>query len=122
MCCAGDGLVYISEINGTVWTGREDNWEKIAEANITAGFGPVDAFWFNGKLYLGAQQGIFTLDASRKRVVPLKDVESDAPNPTNSGRLDLSEDGRFLLTAGPYGACLNDGNGWRRLFSSFDFE
>ncbi len=121
VCCAGDGTVYITELNGCVWRGRGDHWTKIADADLAAGCHPVDSFWFNGRLYLGAQQGIFTLSSDGKHVVPLKDVEEDAPNPTNGGRLDLSPDGRFLLTAGPYGACLHDGSGWRRLFSAFDF-
>jgi hypothetical protein len=70
---------------------------------------------------LGAQEGLWTLDAKAKEVVQLNEIETGAPNATNGGRLDLSPDGKYLLTAGPHGACLNDGTGWRRLFSSFDF-
>ena len=121
VCCAGDGKVYITEINGTVWVGREDKWKKIAEADIAFGFGPVDSAWFNNKLYLGAQEGLWAIDAKKKIVLPLGDLDTGAPNATNSGRLDLSPDGKYLLTAGSYGACLNDGTGWQRLFSSFDF-
>ncbi|WP_157778553.1 hypothetical protein [Massilia violaceinigra] len=121
VCCAGDGLVYITEMNGSVWAGRADSWKRVANADINAGHQPVDAVWFNNRLYLGAQQGIFTIDSKKKEVVPLQSVERGAPNPTNGGRLDLSQDGKFLLTAGPYGACLNDGTGWRRLFSAFDY-
>ncbi|NHZ38465.1 hypothetical protein [Massilia rubra] len=121
VCCAENGIVYITELNGSVWAGRTDQWEKIADANLTAGFHPVDAFWFNNRLYLGSQQGIFTIDEKKKKVVPLKEVEEDAPNPTNGGRIDISPDGRFMLTVGPYGACLHDGTKWRRLFSAFDF-
>ncbi|MDQ1834716.1 hypothetical protein [Massilia scottii] len=122
VCCAGDGLVYITEMNGSVWAGRTDSWKRVAIADITPGHQPIDAVWFNDRLYLGAQQGIFTIDSKNKEVVPLQSVEMGAPNPTNGGRLDLSQDGRFLLTAGPYGACLNDGTGWTRLFSAFDFS
>ncbi|NHZ66763.1 hypothetical protein [Massilia genomosp. 1] len=121
VCCAGNGIVYITELNGSVWAGRTDQWKKIADANLTAGFHPVDAFWFNNRLYLGSQQGIFAIDEKTKKVVPLKEVDEDAPNPTNGGRIDVSPDGRFLLTVGPYGACLHDGTKWRRLFSAFDF-
>lgn len=122
VCCAGDGLVYITELNGSVWAGRTDSWKRVADAAITAGHQPVDAMWFNGRLYLGAQQGIFTIDPKKKKVVPLQDIEPGAPNPTNSGRLDVSPDGNFLLTAGPYGACIHDGKKWNRLFSAFDFS
>ncbi len=121
VCCGGDGVVYITEINGSVWAGRVNVWKKIANEDFAWGYGPVDAVWFNNRLYLGSQQGLWTLDLQRKRVVPLEGIESDAPNATNGGRLDVSPDGKFLLTAGPYGACLNNGSGWRRLFSTFDF-
>lgn len=121
VCCAGDGMVYITELNGTVWAGRGDLWKKVAKADTAWGYQPVDAAWFNGRLYLGGQQGVWTLEKSNKQLVPLSEVETDAPSRMTSGRLDVSPDGKFLLTAGPHGACLNDGSGWRRLFSTFDF-
>ncbi len=121
VCCAGDGNVYISETNGTVWVGRENKWKKVAEADIAWGFGPKDSAWFNNKLYLGAHEGLWAIDAKKKILRPLGELEKGAPNATNSGRLDISPDGKYLLTAGPYGACLHDGNHWQRLFSYFDF-
>jgi hypothetical protein len=121
VCCAGDGKVYISEMSGTVWAGREDLWQKVAEADIAPGYHPVDSVWFNERLYLGGQEGLWAIDAKAKVLVPLADVEPGAPNAMVGGRLDLSPDGKHLLTAGPHGACLNDGSGWTRLFSSFDF-
>ncbi|NHZ35781.1 hypothetical protein [Massilia rubra] len=121
VCCAGDGQVYITELNGSVWAGREGKWTRVATSDIAAGFQPVDSAWFNDRLYLGGQEGVWLIDAEHKTLVPLADTESDAPNATNSGRLDVTPDGKFLLTAGPYGACLHDGAGWKRLFSAFDF-
>ncbi|UOD30529.1 hypothetical protein INH39_01905 [Massilia violaceinigra] len=121
VCCASNGLVYISEKNGSVWAGREDRWERVAEADITPGYHPVDSFWFNDRLYLGGFGGLWTIDEQRKVVIPLGEVEADAPKAPTSGRLDISLDGKFLLTSGPYGACLHDGTGWRQLFSAFDF-
>ena len=121
VCCAADGTVYITELNGSVWAGRREMWRCIAVADIAPGYRPIDSIWFNDRLYLGGQEGLWTIDASAQRVVRLDEVEPDAPNVTNSGRLDLSPDGKFLLTAGPFGACLHDGAAWRRLFSAFDF-
>lgn len=121
VCCAGNGVVYITEMNGSVWAGRTDTWQRIADADISPGYAPVDSFWFNDRLYLGGQEGIWTIDITRGRVVRLQEIETDAPNVTNSGRLDISVDGNFLLTAGPYGACIHDGTAWRRLFSAFDY-
>ncbi len=121
VCCAGNGRVYITEQKGSVWEGRADRWQKVTGKKLPAGFYPVDSIWFNNRLYLGTQYGLFALDKKRGKVVDLKEAEDDAPNPTSSGRLDLSEDGRFLLTAGASGACIHDGTKWRRLFSALDF-
>lgn len=85
LCCAGDGIVNISEMNGSVWAGRTDTWRRIASADISFGHVPVDSFWFNNRLYLGAQEGIWTIDTAKGRVVRLDEVESDAPDVTNSG-------------------------------------
>ncbi|MES2934713.1 MAG: hypothetical protein V4805_14635 [Pseudomonadota bacterium] len=121
VCCAGDGLVYISECNGSVWAGRANQWKRIVDADIAWGFQPVDMVWFNRRLYLGGQEGLWTIEPHCRRLIPLGEAERDAPNATNGGRLDVSPDGQTLLTAGPHGACLNDGTGWKRLFSTFDF-
>lgn len=121
VCCAGDGLVYLTDKKGKVWAGVRDEWQLVAEADIAPGYQPVDACWFNQRLYLGGYGGLWTIDKERKALIPLKQLEADAPNATTGGRLDISPDGRFLLTAGPYGACLHDGTGWRQLFSAFDF-
>ncbi len=69
VCCAEDGVVYITEMNGSVWAGRTDTWRRIAEADIAFGYAPVDSVWFNDRLYLGSQEGIWTLDAEKGRVV-----------------------------------------------------
>ena len=87
---AGEGLVYITDINGSVWAGRSAGWTRIATASMSPGFQPVDACWFNDRLYLGAQEGIWTIDAAKGRLVRLQEMEPDAPNATNSGRLDIS--------------------------------
>ncbi|WP_263144538.1 hypothetical protein [Pseudomonas sp. RIT-PI-AD] len=119
VCCAGDGKVYISDAKGCVWAGRESRWQKVAQADLAWGHQPVDAAWFKGRLYLGAQEGLYTL--SGKELVPLGEVDTQAPSAMVSGRLDVSPDGEHLLTAGPHGACLFDGQDWTRLFSTYDF-
>jgi len=121
VCCAGDGFVYITDSQGCVWRGRENRWDKVAEADIAWGYVPVDTVWFNNRLYMGSQEGLWALDAKHKTIVPLQEAEASAPNPTNGGRLDISPDGKFMLTVGPHGACIHDGVKWTRLFSTFDF-
>lgn len=121
VCCAGDGKVYVSDLHGNVWTGREEKWTQIAHSELAWGFQPRDAFWFKGRMYFGAQEGLYAINGD-KELVPLGDLEEDVPSSMVTGRIDISPDGNHLLTAGPHGACLFDGEKWTRLFSAYDFR
>jgi hypothetical protein len=121
VCCAGDGKVYVSDLHGNVWAGREAHWEQVASSELAWGSQPVDAHWFQGRMYFGAQEGVYVISAD-KELVPLGEVDEHAPSSMVTGRIDISPDGRHMLTAGPYGACLYDGERWTRLFSAFDFR
>jgi hypothetical protein len=118
VCCGGDGVVYITDLRGNVWAGRENKWKCIAKPGLSPGSHPVDAVWFHNQLILGTVSGLLQLDKQNKTLVPYQPF---GLNETNSGRLDLSPDGKTLLTSGAYGACVHDGEQWRRLFSAFDF-
>ncbi|WP_157313938.1 hypothetical protein [Chitinibacter sp. GC72] len=120
VCCGDDSRVYISDQKGKVWAGRENRWELLADSDLPWGSQPIDAVWFADRLILGGWGGLFALDG--KELVPLQELEPRSPNAMVSGRLDVSPCGQFLLTAGPYGACLYDGQRWTRLFSMFDFD
>ena len=118
--CGDDGKVYISDLKGCVWVGRENRWTQVAEADFAWGSQPIDSAWFKGRLYLGSQDGLYTL-GTKKDIVALEDVDSQAPGMGNCGRVDVSPDGQFLLTAGSFGATLYDGMTWTKLFSGYDF-
>ncbi|WP_348945265.1 hypothetical protein ABHF33_01250 [Chitinibacter sp. FCG-7] len=120
VCCGSDGRVYISDQKGKVWAGRENRWELLANSDLPWGSQPIDAVWFADRLILGGWGGLFALDG--KELVPLQEIDPRSPNAMVSGRLDVSPCGQFLLTAGPYGACLYNGQRWTRLFSMFDFD
>ncbi|UXH80635.1 hypothetical protein [Roseateles amylovorans] len=121
VCCAGDGKVYVTDLHGNVWAGREEKWTQVATSELSWGSQPVDAFWFKGRMLFGAQEGLYVINRN-KQVVPLGDVEEGVPSSMVTGRIDISPDGNHLLTAGPYGACLYDGETWTRLFSAFDYR
>jgi len=121
VCCAGDGKVYVSDLHGNVWAGREEQWAQVARSELSWGSQPVDAFWFKGRMYFGAQEGLYAINGD-KELVPLGDLEEGVPSSMVTGRIDISPDGNHLLTAGPYGACLFDGQTWTRLFSAYDFR
>ncbi|WP_431261976.1 hypothetical protein ACQ859_17450 [Roseateles chitinivorans] len=121
VCCAGDGKVYVTDLHGNVWAGREGTWTQIATSELSWGSQPVDAFWFKGRMLFGAQEGLYVIGGD-KELVPLGAIEEGVPSSMVTGRIDISPDGNHLLTAGPYGACLYDGEKWTRLFSAFDFR
>ncbi|WP_431257445.1 hypothetical protein ACQ86G_22775 [Roseateles chitinivorans] len=121
VCCAGDGKVYVTDLHGNVWAGREERWTQVASSELGWGSQPVDAFWFKGRMLFGAQEGLYVIDGD-KELVPLSEIEDGVPSSMVTGRIDISPDGNYLLTAGPYGACLYDGERWTRLFSAFDFR
>lgn len=119
VACGDDGQVYISDQKGCVWAGRENRWKQIADADFNWGHQPTDSAWFKGRLYLGSQECLYVL--SDKKLVPLHDLDETSPKTGDCGRVDVSPDGNFMLTAGSQGASLYDGEKWTKLFSSFDF-
>jgi len=50
--CAGDGHVYVSGEDGTLWSGRLSTWRCIYEGGATIPWN--DALWFEGKLWLSS--------------------------------------------------------------------
>ncbi len=121
VCCGKDGNVYISDMRGAIWVGREDRWKKLTEGGFAWGFQPVDSAWFQDRLYLGCQEGLWMFDPDAKDLLPVGETAPIAPNSMNCGRVDISPDGKTMLTAGPHGAYLKDDDGWHRLFCTFDF-
>lgn len=120
VACGDDGNVYISDAQGSVWKGQKNTWSQIAEGRANWGFQPIDSAWFKGRLYLGSQDGLYVI-GPHKDLMPLQDSTQDSPAMGNCGRLDVSPDGQFLLTAGSFGASLYDGKVWKKLFSSYDY-
>jgi hypothetical protein len=120
ICCAGDGKVYITGQNGSLWAGRDDRWKKLQDGEISLPF--KDSEWFAGKLYCGNDYGLWVKD-EQNQLIPLRDAfEGDSSMNSDiamsSGRIDISPDGTLMLTAGPQGASLYDGKKWELLFNS----
>jgi hypothetical protein len=117
VCCAGDGNVYITGINGSLWVGRGDRWKRLFEGHFSVPF--KDTAWFAGRLYCGGGYGLWVL--KNDKLEPLKD-EVDSVVATSVGRIDISPDGKLMLSAGPYGATIYDGTTWQVLFNSMQFN
>jgi hypothetical protein len=116
VCCAADGNVYIGGNMGSLYVGRGDRWKKLEGSNHSMPW--KDIAFFGGTLYCGSDYGLWQLDEKGKLVRAR--VPADVL--LNSGAMDVSIDGRHLLTAGPDGASLFDGRDWQVLFSRHDLE
>lgn len=115
VCCAGDGRVYITGNMGSLWCGSGDTWQQIGDARFSVAFN--DSVWFGGKLWCSNDYGLYTLGSGG---LVLADVPSDTQ--LTARRLNVSPDGRCMLSAGNHGASLFDGNEWQLLFSDLELE
>jgi hypothetical protein len=116
VCCAGDGNVYITGNNGSLWVGRGDRWKRLSEGRFSSPF--KDTAWFAGRLFCGNGLGLWYLKGDK--LESIRD-EVDSKVATSVGRIDISPDGKLMLTAGPYGATIYDGEKWDVLFNSLQF-
>lgn len=114
VCCTGDGKVYITGNDGTIWMGRDARWEKVPTTRYTIGYN--DTVWFAGQLWLANDDGLEILGPNG----PQQADVAPAVHRT-ARRLNLSADGTLLLSAGQHGASLFDGKEWQVLFNSLEF-
>ena len=64
VCCAGDGVVYVSGQQGVMIKGRHDRWESIEwEENVDVDI--WDLCWFNEKLHVATMTNLFTLEGNQ---------------------------------------------------------
>ncbi len=115
VACAADGFVYISDIRGSVWKGREDKWEQVVKSDLSLPF--TDSVWFDDRLWLANDYGTWVLEG--KSLIPAHSAKNK-PMPADSAvhahRLDISPDGKRMLVAGGKGASMFDGKTWQVLF------
>jgi len=113
---APDGTTYITDIRGSVWKGRDQEWERIVQADNSLPY--QDSVWFNGRLYCSNDSaGCFVLeDGVMVGAHQAKRETMPANTAVHAQRLDVSPDGKQLLIAGMYGATMYDGRNWNVLF------
>lgn len=118
--CGGDGFVYITDISGSLWKGRNSTWQRISLRSQSLPF--ADAAWYMGTLWCANDYGMFVLEGSelvaihqsRKHLAP-------ADIAMVGHRIDVAPDGRKMLVCGAHGAAIHDGTCWKMLFSDDDF-
>ncbi len=115
-CCGADGLVYISGHGGSLWAGRNNQWQRLAEEWASIPF--KDSEWFAGRLWCGNEYGLWFLKDGK-----LMSILSEQPSDIAAccGRLDISPDGKHMLSMSPVGAALYDGEKWEILFNTLEF-
>jgi len=114
--CAGNGQVYITDKNGSVWVGRNANWKVLVEEDMSLPF--FDSAWFDGRMWFASDYGIWVLEDGQ--LVLAKNAQHK-PIPENvailSGRIDISPDNQRMLVCGQRGAAVYDGERWEILFN-----
>ena len=115
VCCAGNGLVYITTVRGNIWVGRDNNWTKTSANRNTTAYN--DTVWFAGKLWMAKDSGLEQLDGDTPRPAG---VPPEVQLTTR--HLSCAADGSLLLSAGQHGASLYNGTEWQVLFNTREFE
>lgn len=120
--CAENGKVYITDVTCSVWEGRDYTWRMISENNKSLNF--FDSAWFAGRLWCANDYGMWAL--VEDEFVPAQNLREN-PMPLSvrdglCGRIDISPDGKKMLTCGSDGAAVFDGQSWQTLFDRKQLE
>jgi hypothetical protein len=102
----GDESVYACGQNGTLLTGRHNQWKIIPTGGISEDF--WDVCWFNGKLYVASLTTLYTHDG--KCLVP---VEFGADRPKTFGSLTHAQG--IFWSVGDEDVFSFDGQAWTRV-------
>lgn len=115
VCCAGDGNVYIGGNLGSLWVGKQNKWKQLSSQRFMMPWKGM--VWYQNRLIVGSDYGLWEL-----REGSLERADVPATVQLCSASLDVSPDGKYLLTGGGHGACLHDGRDWKILWDGLNFE
>lgn len=118
VCCAGNGQVYISGYEGSLWSGRNHTWKKLLDGDYTLPF--KDSVWFGGKMWFGMDYGLYMLE--NEKLIQVEFPDEIFGLGVMSGSIDISLDGQYMLTSGVCGAALYDGENWEPLWNTSFFD
>lgn len=111
ICCAGDGYVYISGQNGTVFKGRDNQWELIHRGEFSLPF--KDMVWHAGKVWCTSDYGLWVIEKDKLSEAKLSDSMKVC-----AGNLSVADG--VMLMAGVYGAAYHDEKQWHLIFNGFE--
>lgn len=110
VCCAPDGLVYVSGQAGTLFAGRGSRWKEVHAGRLTLPF--TNTVWHDNALWCTNDYGVWTFAENKFQRAPVPDEVYFC-----SGHVS-SRDG-VLLLGGMNGAALHlgsDGADWQILY------
>lgn len=112
VCCAGDGNVYIGAQSGTIFRGRNNQWELISQGELTL---PLqDMVWHAGKVWGTNDYGLWYIDG--KKLISAEMPSSEIA--VCAGNLSVADG--VMLMAGAHGAAFHDGTSWHALINAIE--
>lgn len=126
VCCAGDKFVYISDSDGSIWKGRNNEWTRIIDHGTL--LWPFDSMvWFDDRLWCANHQDIKVLEenrlifATQAKYKPLPDEVDSLGEYVHDKSIEVSPDGTIMMVCGSRGVALYNGNEWNVLFNLWKF-
>ncbi|MEY0596034.1 hypothetical protein AB7309_22380 [Providencia manganoxydans] len=111
--CAPDGYVYIGGEGGSLWRGREFQWEKLYHGGSTILLNQLR--WFEGKVWACDDYRLQCWDGNDM----VRPMDGDK-NVIASGHMDV-RDG-ILVVADSYNVDLYDGTSWHKIVRPYRSE
>ncbi|TDR34962.1 hypothetical protein DFR29_1418 [Tahibacter aquaticus] len=113
VCCAGNGSVYISDVDGSVFKGRGEEWVRIHKTKLQLPY--RDMVWHDGKLWCTSDYGVWTIADDKVAV-------ADLPPGVAAYAGNLSAADGVLLLAGYGGAAFREDGHWTVLYSAVEMH
>jgi hypothetical protein len=113
VCCAPDGKVYISGIQGITFVGKDETWKLVAEPGLSILF--KDMIWHEDRVWCTNDYGVWWIKDGQLK-------QADLPGSVGLCSGYLSARDGVLLLAGHRGAAFLESNRWQVIFHPHQFE
>ena len=115
VCCADDGIVYITGSGGYLIKGRYDEWELIRD---DAAKHPrfTDVVWFKDRVYLSSDFGLYQYVPGDSGISPVN-YEAPSEAPPSTGFLAANK--KILVAAGSSSISVFDGKQWTLVWDAY---
>ena len=108
-----DGFVYVGAESGTVFKGRNHEWQLIERGYLTLPF--EDMVWFQDRVWCTSDYGLWVIEDDTVEY-------ADVPPEVKVCSRSLSVSDNIMLLAGFGGAAFHDGKAWQVIFNTIEME